>query len=306
MAIKYAQLQATTLAGAGASIGDTSLILTVFNSIDGVALAMTDFGTVGYGTIEPNSGDQEESISFTGLTQNANGTCTLTGVKNCLFLSPYTETSGLFKSHAGGVQFVISNTSAFYNSAGLSGFSGASGTSGFSGISGQSTSGYSGTSGFSGLSGFSGTSGTSGFSGTSGATGTSGFSGANPGTSGTSGTSGYSGYSGYSGTVPTPRVVTTADDATAVIDVAVTDVYELTAVANATTFSTTGSVVDGQKLIIRFKDAGVAKGLTWDAVFVVIGVTLPTTTVTSKWHYVGCQYNSAASKWHVLGVNQEA
>ena len=60
----------------------------------------------------------------------------------------------------------------------------------------------------------------------------------------------------------TQRVVTTTDDATAVIDIDTTDVYELSAVANATTFSTTGTPTDGQKLMIRFKDAGVAKGLT--------------------------------------------
>ena len=60
----------------------------------------------------------------------------------------------------------------------------------------------------------------------------------------------------------TQRVVTTTDDATAVIDVDVTDVYELSAVANATTFSTTGTPTDGQKLMIRFKDAGAAKGIT--------------------------------------------
>ena len=58
------------------------------------------------------------------------------------------------------------------------------------------------------------------------------------------------------------RVVTTTDDATSVINIDTTDVYELSAVANATTFSTTGSPTDGQKLMIRFKDAGVAKGLT--------------------------------------------
>lgn len=102
------------------------------------------------------------------------------------------------------------------------------------------------------------------------------------------------------------RLVTTTDDSTAVIDVDVTDVYELSAVANATVFSTTGTPTDGQKLLIRFKDAGVAKGLTWDAIFVAIGVTLPTTTVAGKWHYVGCQYNSAATKWHALAVSVQA
>jgi hypothetical protein len=36
-----------------------------------------------------------------------------------------------------------------------------------------------------------------------------------------------------------PRVVTTTDDATAVIDCTVTDQYQLTAIANATTFTVT-------------------------------------------------------------------
>ncbi len=104
----------------------------------------------------------------------------------------------------------------------------------------------------------------------------------------------------------TQRVITTTDDATAVIDATLTDVYQLSAVANATTFSTTGVPIDGQKIMIRFKDAGVAKGLTWDAIFVAVGVTLPTTTVAGKWHYVGSVYNSAATKFHVIAVTVEA
>jgi len=104
----------------------------------------------------------------------------------------------------------------------------------------------------------------------------------------------------------TQRVITTTDDATAVIDVDTTDVYELSAVANNTTFSTTGTPTDGQKLIIRFKDAGAAKALTWDAIFVAIGVTAPTTTVAGKWHYVGATYNSGAEKWHIIATGVQA
>lgn len=112
---KFVQNQPSTLAGAGATIGDTSVILSSFQTIDGVNLAMTDFGSIGYGTMEPGSGTQEEQISFSGIVQNANGTATLTGVKSVLFVSPYTETTGLSKTHAGGTQFVISNTAGFYN-----------------------------------------------------------------------------------------------------------------------------------------------------------------------------------------------
>lgn len=113
---KYAQLQSFTLAGAGAVTGATSITLSSMTDIDGNALSMSStFGSIGYGTLEPNSGDQEEQISFTGLTNNANGTVTLTGISNVSFVYPYTETSGLAKTHPGGVTFVISNTSGFYN-----------------------------------------------------------------------------------------------------------------------------------------------------------------------------------------------
>jgi hypothetical protein len=106
-------------------------------------------------------------------------------------------------------------------------------------------------------------------------------------------------------TANTKRVATTTSDTTAEINVETTDVYELSAVADATEFTLTGTPLDGQTLMIRLKDAGAGKGLTWTG-FTAIGVTLPTTTVASKWHYIGCQYNSAASAWHVLAVGQEA
>lgn len=104
----------------------------------------------------------------------------------------------------------------------------------------------------------------------------------------------------------TQRVVTTADDSTAVIDVDVTDQYQLTAMANATTISTTGTPTAGQILRIRLKDNGTARALTWDAVFRVVGVTLPTTTVISKTVYIGCIYNLTDTKWDAVAVSQEA
>lgn len=113
---KYAQLQPYNLAGAGAIIGDTTIILKSMKDIDGNVLVMaTDFGTIGFGTLDPGNGTLEEQISFSGLTNNANGTTTLTGVKSVTFVYPYTETSGLLKTHAGSTPFVISNTSGFYD-----------------------------------------------------------------------------------------------------------------------------------------------------------------------------------------------
>ncbi len=111
---KYAQLQSFTLAGAGVSIGDTSMTLNSFNQINGTPLTMSNFGIKGYGTLEPGSGLNEEQISFTGITSNMDGTVTLTGIDTVLDVFPYTETSAFASDHAGAVTFVISNTAGFY------------------------------------------------------------------------------------------------------------------------------------------------------------------------------------------------
>ncbi len=115
MAFNTAQLQNFALSGGGVVAGATSITLKSFKTIAGVNLSMSDFGSVGYATLEPGNGTQEEQVSFTGVVQNGNGTATLTGVKSVAFLAPYTETSGVIRTHAGSTPFVISNTSGFYN-----------------------------------------------------------------------------------------------------------------------------------------------------------------------------------------------
>lgn len=110
------QAQNFSLSGAGSSIGDVVLNLKSFKDILGANLTMTQFGSTGYGTIEAGNGVQEESISFTGITQNADGTAQLTGVKHALFIPPYTESSGMTITHPGSVVFIITNTSAWENS----------------------------------------------------------------------------------------------------------------------------------------------------------------------------------------------
>ena len=58
------------------------------------------------------------------------------------------------------------------------------------------------------------------------------------------------------------RVVSTTDDATAEINCDTTDDYYLTAIANATTISVTGTPTAGQMIFIGLKDAGTSKGLS--------------------------------------------
>lgn len=103
----------------------------------------------------------------------------------------------------------------------------------------------------------------------------------------------------------TPRIVTTTDDATAVIDCDVTDQYQLTAIANDTVFTVTGTPTAGQKLIVRLKDAGVTKNLTWTG-FTARGATPPAATTAGKYHYVGFIYNATASTWDCVASITES
>ena len=104
-----------------------------------------------------------------------------------------------------------------------------------------------------------------------------------------------------------PISVTTASTATLTVDSDVNDFVVLTAQAEALTIAVpTGTPVEGQKLIIRLKDDGSARGITFNAIFRAIGITLPTTTVASKITYLGLVYNSTDTKWDVIATKTEA
>jgi hypothetical protein len=104
--------------------------------------------------------------------------------------------------------------------------------------------------------------------------------------------------------VPTVQSVVSAATVT---PVAGNEEVVITAQAAALTIANpTGTWYQGQDLIIRIKDDGTGRAITWDTNYRAIGVTLPTTTVANKLTYVGVIYNSTDSKWDVLGVSQEA
>lgn len=101
-------------------------------------------------------------------------------------------------------------------------------------------------------------------------------------------------------------VGTTASGAT-ITPVTTVDMYTVTALSDNTTIAApSGSVVDGQTLVLRIKDAGVSKTIAWNAVYAAIGVTLPTATTANKYIYVGLKYNSQSSKWDALAVARQA
>jgi len=101
-------------AGSGNIVGATSIVLTSFADIYGNVLTMADFGSLGFITCEPDTTNQE-FMTFTGVTANANLTYTLTGIKTALAKSPYTQTSGALRQHSGGTKVVISDSPAFWN-----------------------------------------------------------------------------------------------------------------------------------------------------------------------------------------------
>ena len=104
-----------------------------------------------------------------------------------------------------------------------------------------------------------------------------------------------------------PIVSSTASTATLTVDANSTDFAVITAQAEGLTIAApTGSPVQGQKLIIRIKDDGSARSISFNAIFTAIGVTLPTTTTVSKKLYIGCIYNDTDTKWDVIAIKEEA
>lgn len=87
------------------------------------------------------------------------------------------------------------------------------------------------------------------------------------------------------------------------------DQYAVTALAGpATIAAPSGTPVDGQRLVLRLKDTGTARALTWttsSGAYRAVGVTLPTTTVASRVTYVGCIYNAQDVFWDVVAVTTQ-
>jgi hypothetical protein len=107
-----------------------------------------------------------------------------------------------------------------------------------------------------------------------------------------------------------PRIQTVSSAATITPTGDTADEYTVTALATGATIAApSGSPVDGQKLVLRIKDNGTGRALTWttsSGAYRAVGVTLPATTTASKVIYIGCIYNSQDTFWDVVAVAQQA
>ena len=101
--------------------------------------------------------------------------------------------------------------------------------------------------------------------------------------------------------------VTTATVITPTADTA--DTYIVSALTSAATLAApSGSPVNGQKLLIKIKDDGISRSLTWTTsagAYRAIGTAYPSSTVAGKNLYVGCVYNSNDGFWDIVAVAQE-
>ncbi len=100
-----------------------------------------------------------------------------------------------------------------------------------------------------------------------------------------------------------PTTTTTASTATLTPDISAGDTFTITAQAAALSVANpTGTPVNGQKMIIRIKDNGTARAITWSGTQYRASsdLALPTTTVINKTMYLGFIWNSTDSKWDLL------
>lgn len=82
--------------------------------------------------------------------------------------------------------------------------------------------------------------------------------------------------------------------------------YNVTALGSPATIAAPGfTPAQSNLIVLRLKDNGTARALTWNAIYRPIGVTLPASTVANKMLYVGMKYNVEDAKWDVLAAQFE-
>jgi hypothetical protein len=103
-----------------------------------------------------------------------------------------------------------------------------------------------------------------------------------------------------------PRIQSVSSSATVTPTFANDQVIITAQAVGLTLANPTGTAAEGKTLIIRIKDNGSAQTIGYGTQYRAIGVTLPTTTVSSKTLYLGLVFNNTDTKWDVVAVSQEA
>lgn len=84
------------------------------------------------------------------------------------------------------------------------------------------------------------------------------------------------------------------------------ELYVTALAAAAELQAPSGTATNGNKLVVRIKDDGTARALTYNAIYRGVAATLPATTTISKTLYMGFLYNSADTKWDLVATIEES
>jgi hypothetical protein len=102
-----------------------------------------------------------------------------------------------------------------------------------------------------------------------------------------------------------PRISSTASGDISP-DISAYDIYIRTAQAAGIAINNpVGSPAQGEKMIIRLKDNGTARAISWGGQYRGLEFALPATTVLSKLLYTGFIFNSDDTKWDMVAINEE-
>ena len=97
------------------------------------------------------------------------------------------------------------------------------------------------------------------------------------------------------------KVINETSSATPTPDADNCEQYNLNALAAGAVFAApTGTPYDGQRLLIRIKDDGTQRTLSFNAIYRFVGVSAPVETNIGKVLYLDCRYNSYDTKWDVI------
>lgn len=108
----------------------------------------------------------------------------------------------------------------------------------------------------------------------------------------------------YGGLTPNVQSVASAATVTPTFS---NDMVKVTAQAAALTLANpTGTAVEGWGIVLRIKDNGTARSISYGTQYRAMGVSLPGTTVVNKTTYLACVWNDTDTKLDVIAVGQEA
>jgi hypothetical protein len=115
---------------------------------------------------------------------------------------------------------------------------------------------------------------------------------------------GAPGAAGPTGRIPNVQSVTSAATVTPTFD---DDLVKITAQAAALALANpTGTAIPGLGIVIRIKDNGTARAISYGTQYRAIGVTLPTTTVVGKTTYLAGIWNDTDTTLDIVAVGTQA